>query len=55
MRFFASFDELYAALPLHKCGYTEEEKKTASPRDMDAYFPPGAGKVGRGGDRVSLL
>lgn len=38
LRFFASFDELYAALPLTKCGYTEEEAATASPRDMDRYY-----------------
>ena len=40
MRFFASFDELYAALPLDACGYAPEEVKTASPRDMDKYYPP---------------
>ena len=40
MRFFASFDELYAALPLRACGYTAEEAKTASPRDMDRYYTP---------------
>ena len=40
MRFFASFDELYAALPLTACGYAPEELKTASPRDMDKYYSP---------------
>lgn len=56
MRFFASFDELYAALPLHKCGYTEEETKTASPRDMDAYYSPEEqAKWGVVGIEVSLL
>jgi len=40
MRFFASFDELYAALPLTACGYAPEELKTASPRDMDKYYAP---------------
>ena len=40
LRFFASFDELYAALPLAACGYTAEEAKTASPRDMDRYYSP---------------
>lgn len=40
MRFFASFDELYAALPLTACGYSEAEAKTASPRDMDKYYAP---------------
>ena len=34
------FDELYAALPLENCGYTAEEAKTASPRDMDRYSSP---------------
>ena len=38
MRFFASFDELYAALPLTACGYAPEEIGTASPRDMDRYY-----------------
>ena len=40
LRFFASFDELYAALPLTVCGYTPEEAATASPRDMDRYYSP---------------
>ena len=40
LRFFASFDELYAALPLTACGYTPEEAKIASPRDMDRYYSP---------------
>ncbi|MBR0205197.1 MAG: RNA-binding protein [Clostridia bacterium] len=42
MRFFASFDELYAALPLAACGYAPEELATASPRDMDKYYSPEA-------------
>ncbi len=40
LRFFASFDELYTALPLTACGYSEAEAKTASPRDMDRYYSP---------------
>ena len=40
MRFFASFDELYAAVPLAACGYAPEELKNASPRDMDRYYAP---------------
>ena len=40
LRFFASFDELYAALPLDACGYTEAEALAASPRDMDRYYSP---------------
>ena len=42
LRFFPSFDELYQALPLTKCGYTEEEARSASPRDMDRYYAPEA-------------
>jgi len=37
---FPSFQALYAALPLRACGYTAEEAKTASPRDMDRYYTP---------------
>ena len=40
MRFFASFDELYAALPLTACGYAPEELAAASPGDMDKYYAP---------------
>ena len=40
LHLFASFEELYAALPLTECGYTEASAKTASPRDMEAYYPP---------------
>lgn len=40
LRFFPSFDELYRALPLTACGYTEAEAETASPRDMDRYYAP---------------
>ena len=40
MRFFASFAELYAALPLTACGYAPEELAAASPRDMDKYYAP---------------
>ena len=40
MRFFASFDELYAALPLTACGYAPEELAAASPRDKDTYYAP---------------
>lgn len=35
---FKSFEELYAVLPLLKCGYTKEDVKTASPEDMLAYY-----------------
>ena len=35
---FDSFAELYAALPLLECGYTEEDIDTASPEDLDLYY-----------------
>ncbi len=35
---FSSFDELYQALPLDKCGYLPDELSTASPRDMELYY-----------------
>ena len=35
---FDSFAELYHALPLLECGYTEEDIGTASPTDMDRYY-----------------
>lgn len=40
LHLFDSFDELYAALPLDKCGYLPHELKTASPKDMEAYYSP---------------
>ena len=42
LHLFPSFDELYQALPLTKCGYTRSEAKSASPRDMDRYYSPEA-------------
>lgn len=35
---FASFADLYAALPLLQCGYTEADVSSASPEDMDRYY-----------------
>lgn len=35
---FDDFAQLYASLPLLKCGYTEDTVKHASPDDMDAYY-----------------
>ena len=56
LRFFASFDELYRALPLTACGYTEAEAGIASPRDMDRYYSPEAQqKWGVVGIELSLL
>jgi ASC-1-like (ASCH) protein len=38
LHIFPSFEKLYRALPLTKCGYTEAEQKTAGPDDMLAYY-----------------
>ena len=35
---FSSFEELYASLPLDRCGYSPDEVKTASPKDMEHYY-----------------
>lgn len=40
LRPFASFTELYAALPLTECGYTADNAASADPRDMEKYYPP---------------
>ena len=53
---FPSFDELYRALPLEKCGYTAAALPFASPRDMDAYYPPEEQqRLGVLGIEISLL
>ena len=36
---FDSFKELYKTLPLLQCGYTEQDIASASPDDMDMYYP----------------
>lgn len=38
LHIFHNFDELYAALPLDKCGYSASELATASPDDMLQYY-----------------
>lgn len=38
LHIFSSFEELYSALPLLKCGYTDSDISTASPSDMDLYY-----------------
>ena len=38
MHRFDSFSELYKALPLLKCGYTEENVALADPSDMNEYY-----------------
>lgn len=35
---FPSFAKLYEALPLLKCGYTEEDVDTATPDHMQQYY-----------------
>ena len=38
LHIFDSFAVLYSALPLEKCGYTEENLQNASPDDMSEYY-----------------
>ena len=38
LHIFGSFDELYGALPLLKCGYTAEDIGDAKPSDMEEYY-----------------
>ena len=53
---FDSFKTLYSRLPLLDCGYTEDDVDTASPDDMDAYYPKEMQeKYGVVGIRVALL
>lgn len=35
---FPTFKELYHALPLLQCGYTEQDVVDAKPEDMDVYY-----------------
>ena len=35
---FDNFDELFESLPLQKCGYSDDEVRTASPDDMLEYY-----------------
>lgn len=37
---FPSFKELYASLPLTKCGYTETTVSNATFKDMQQYYDP---------------
>jgi predicted RNA-binding protein with PIN domain len=39
LHIFKDFAELYAALPIDKCGYTKENIAFASPDDMLEYYP----------------
>ena len=37
---FDNFAQLYASLPLEKCGYRPMELAAADPKDMEAYYSP---------------
>ena len=53
---FDSFETLYRHLPLLECGYTKEDIDTASPGDMDIYYPKELQeKYGVVGIRIALL
>lgn len=53
---FKSFTELYANLPLLKCGYTEENVHTASPDDMEIYYSKERlNQYGVNGIEISLI
>lgn len=38
LHIFANFEELYASLPLDKCGYLPHEIDSATPKDMEIYY-----------------
>ncbi len=38
LHIFKDFEELYANLPLEKCGYTKEELSKADYKDMELYY-----------------
>ena len=53
---FDSFKTLYNRLPLLDCGYTKDDVGTASPDDMNAYYPEELQrKYGVVGIRIALL
>lgn len=53
---FDSFETLYRQLPLLECGYTKKDVDTASPDDMDAYYPKEMQqKYGVVGIKIALL
>jgi ASC-1-like (ASCH) protein len=45
LHLFDSFEELYKALPLEKCGYDPESITTASPDGMSRYYSPNEQKM----------
>ncbi len=53
---FPSFAELYRALPLLECGYTEADVAGAAPEDMELYYPREAQKrYGVVGIKIAVL
>ena len=53
---FDSFETLYSRLPLLECGYTKEDVDTASPDDMNVYYPKEMQQqYGVVGIRIALL
>ncbi len=40
LHLYNNFSELFASLPLLKCGYTKETISKASPEDMNQYYTP---------------
>jgi ASC-1-like (ASCH) protein/thiamine kinase-like enzyme len=52
---FGTFEELYENLPLLECGYTEDDIDSASPADMELYYPKDKQKLyGVVGIKLSL-
>lgn len=53
---FKNFEELYRSLPLSDCGYTDERLKSASHKDMEAYYTPERQKLyGVVGIKIKLI
>ena len=53
---FASFEDLYRALPLEDLGYSAEEVAAASPKDMEEFYSPEEqAQYGVVGFRLGLL
>ena len=40
LSYYKNFAEMYAALPLDKCGYKADEVANAKPEDMEQYYEP---------------
>lgn len=53
---FASFEDLYRALPLQDLGYSADELASASPKDMNQFYSPEEqAQYGVVGFRLNLL